>query len=121
MSFRRRLWIVTVCVGLIVIAALGLVQHRVALERSREAMLKNQLFRMRDAIDQYHRDQGQYPPSLSALVTRRYLRAVPKDPFTESSETWRLIPAKDPPVPGIMDIKSGAQRRASDGTALSEW
>ena len=105
---------------MIALVLLG-IQYQRAITRTREAVLKTDLFRMRDAIDQYRRAQGHYPPSLSALVEGRYLRKIPKDPFTDSPETWRSIPAKNPPLHGIMDVKSGAQRRGLDGTALSEW
>ena len=88
-------------------------------------MLKEDLFRMRDAIDQYYVDKGKYPADLPALVADGYLRAVPKDPLTDSTETWQAVPAEpDPNNPGeigIFDVKSGAEGTSFDGTNYSDW
>ncbi len=82
-------------------------------------MLKNQLYRMRDAIDVHRREQGAHPASLDALVEKGYLRKVPEDPFTDSTTTWRIIHADR--APGVMDVKSGAPGPATDGSRLSDW
>jgi general secretion pathway protein G len=94
--------------------------------RAREAVLKEDLFRMRDAIDQYYADKDTYPPTLEDLVSAKYLRAVPVDPFTNSSETWQLtmseIDAANPSAtPGVFDVKSGSERMALDGTPYNSW
>ena len=94
--------------------------------RSREAVLKENLFRMRDAIDQYYADKGQYPHELKSLVSAGYLRNVPEDPFTRSPATWRLITAEprlDDLIsgPGIFDIKSGSEATAMDGSSYANW
>lgn len=89
-------------------------------ERAQEAVLKEDLFVMREAIDDYYLDKGIYPASLQALVAERYIREVPVDPVTESNETWVLIGLpKDPTV--VYDIRSGADGEASDGSLYSEW
>ena len=91
----------TIVISLIVVlSTIALVGYRNAISRSREAVLKEDLFRMRDAIDQYYADKQQYPSALETLVTEGYLRAVPLDPFTNSAETWQPILAElDPGDP----------------------
>jgi general secretion pathway protein G len=81
---------------------------------------------MRDAIDQYYADKNEYPSSLDALVTEKYLRAVPVDPFTNSAETWQTTMSESDPSnpsaqPGIYDVKSGSERSAIDGTQYANW
>jgi general secretion pathway protein G len=89
-------------------------------ERSKEAVLKENLATVRDAIDQYHADAGIWPPTLESLAERRYLRSVPVDPITDSSDTWQIVP---PPggEAGVYDIRSGAEGTAIDGQAYSDW
>jgi general secretion pathway protein G len=111
---------------IVILASLGMAQYGHAVTRAKEATLKEDLFRMRDAIDQYYADKGQYPPSLETLVTDGYLRAVPKDPFSNSADTWQQIPSEpDPNNPtaqtGVYDIKSGSDGTAIDGTKYAEW
>lgn len=111
---------------IVVLASMGLVQYRRSIIFSREAVLKEDLFRMRDAVDQYFSDKNEYPPALDSLVSEGYLRSIPKDPFTNSETTWQTSPAqpdaRNPTaVPGIYDIKSGSDQTASDGTRYSEW
>ena len=116
-----------VVVSLIVIlATMGMTQYRQSVIHAREATLKEDLFRMRDAIDQYYADKGKYPPTLDALVSDGYVRKLPEDPFTRSSTTWQAIPAEpDPNNPtaeaGVFDVKSGSEATAIDGTRYSEW
>ena len=69
-----------------ILATMGLVQYKNSIVRTQEAVLKTDLFRMRDAIDQYYADKGKYPASLDALVSEGYLRKLPEDPFTHSSD-----------------------------------
>lgn len=109
-----------------ILAAIGLANYRSAIVRSQEAVLKEDLFRMRDAIDQYYADKGQYPPDLQALVTDGYIRAIPEDPFTNSAESWQTVLSEpDPRNPdaelGIYDVKSGSDAVALDGTRYAEW
>jgi general secretion pathway protein G len=111
---------------IIILSAMALVQYRQSVIRSREAVLKDDLFKMRDAIDQYYADKNQYPATLTALATDGYLRAIPKDPFTDSETTWREIPAEPDPSrpiaePGVYDVKSGSDATALDGTLYSDW
>ena len=116
----------TVVVSLItVLSTIALVGYRSAITRSREAVLMEDLFRMRDAIDQYYADRGEYPGSLDTLVSDGYLRAIPDDPLTSSPDTWQTILADlDPANPlsqGIFDVKSGSDGTALDGTRYAEW
>ena len=111
---------------IVVLATMGMTQYRTSLVHAREATLKEDLFRMRDAIDQYYADKGQYPSTLDALVSDGYMRKVPDDPFTKSNTTWQAIPAEPDPnnptaEPGVYDVKSGSDQTAIDGTKYSEW
>jgi general secretion pathway protein G len=109
-----------------ILAAMGVVQYRNSVRRTEEAVLKKNLFEMRDVIDQYYADKGKYPSSLDALVSDGYMRKVPIDPITKSSDTWQTEPAEPDPAnpsaePGIYNVKSGAQGTSLEGTAYSEW
>ena len=92
-----------------------------SLERSKEAVLKEDLYQLRDAIGKYYGDKGRYPESLQALAAERYLRRVPVDPITDSSLTWLLVAPVDPESRGVFDVRSGAPGRASDGSAYFDW
>lgn len=109
-----------------ILAAMGLVQYKNSVLSAKEATLHTDLFRMRDAIDQYDADKGRYPSGLDSLVSEGYMRKVPIDPVTQSSDSWVTVAAEpDPNSPsgeaGIYDIKSGAQGTALDGTSYSDW
>ena len=109
-----------------VLASLALVQYRNSIQASKEAVLKADLFHMRDAIDQYYADKGNYPASLQALVSDGYLRSVPIDPITRSADSWATTPAELDPnstnaSPGIYDVKSGADGTSLDGTRYADW
>lgn len=109
-----------------ILATMGLAQYRSSVVRAREAVLKEDLFRMRDAIDQFYADKGQYPSSLEALVSDGYLRKMPRDPFTESDASWQMVPAEPDPnnptaEPGVYDVKSGSEATALDGTKYADW
>jgi general secretion pathway protein G len=111
---------------IVIFASMGLVQYRYSVVRSREAVLREDLFRMRDAIDQYHADKNRYPGTLQDLVGEGYLREIPEDPLTESRASWQEIPAEpDPNDPvaaaGVYDVKSGSEGTALDGTRYAEW
>jgi len=109
-----------------ILAGIGIASYKHAVGTAREAVLKEDLFRMRDAIDQYYADKQQYPSDLQALVTDGYLRQVPKDPMTNSADTWQTVPAEPDPAnpaaqPGVYDVKSGSELTAVDGTKYSDW
>ena len=90
-------------------------------DHAREVALRHNLNAMRDAIDKHHADTGVYPDSLEALVDKRYLKAVPLDPVTESHQTWQLV-APQPPAKGqVADVFSGAPGNARDGSEYRRW
>jgi len=108
------------------LAAMAIVQYRNSVQSGKEAVLKTNLFRMRDAIDQYYADKGKYPSSIDTLVSDGYLRAIPEDPITRSRDSWQTVPAEPDPSnpsaePGIYDVKSGAQGQALDGSNYADW
>ena len=108
-----------------ILASMAVVQYRNSIQLANEAVLTTNLVRMRDAIDQYYADKGKYPASLDVLVTDHYLRKIPEDPFTKSSDTWQTIPAEPDPAnpsaePGIYDVKSGAPGQALDGRSFTD-
>jgi general secretion pathway protein G len=111
---------------IVVLATISIGINANAQIRAREAVLKEDLFHLRDAIDQYYADKAAYPPALADLVSANYLRSIPTDPFTNSSDTWQLTmsppdPANPSAVPGVFDVKSGSDRMAIDGTPYSSW
>jgi general secretion pathway protein G len=91
-----------------------------SLEKSKEAVLKEDLYQIRDAIGKYYGDKARYPESLEALAIEKYLRAIPVDPLTESAATWVVVPPADPGG-GVSDVRSGAAGRSSDGSSYAEW
>jgi len=111
---------------LVILASIGIMAHVSTVQRGREAVLKQNLFQMREAIDQHYADKGKYPMTLQELVSAGYLRRVPDDPITGSVDTWQEIMSEPDPSnpsaePGIYDVKSGAEGTALDGTPYNEW
>jgi general secretion pathway protein G len=109
-----------------ILATMGIVQYRNSVQSTREAILRTDLFRMRDAIDQYYADKSKYPASLDALVSDGYMRKIPEDPITKSADTWQTVPAEPDPgnpsaEPGIYDVKSGATGTALDGSSYADF
>ena len=111
---------------IVILASIGLVQYGHSITRSKEAVLHEDLFRMRDAIDQYYADKNKYPASLDALVEEKYMREVPVDPFTQSSTSWDLTMSEPEPgnpsaEPGVFNVHSTAEGTALDGKPYSSW
>jgi general secretion pathway protein G len=114
------LMVVLTVVGLLLSVAVPRYFHSV--ERSKEAILRANLVTTRDALDKYVGDTGRFPDALEQLVEKRYLRALPYDPITDSTSTWVLVPSQRSDRPGaVSDIHSGAQGAASDGTTYASW
>lgn len=119
--------IVFTLIGLLV--GLGIPQYKYATKKAREAVLKEDLFIMRKLINQYYTDKGKYPLSLQTLVDEEYLRSIPIDPMTKSSDTWVEVQQTltdedlmsfDVEV-GIVDVLSGSTEKAIDGTLYNTW
>jgi general secretion pathway protein G len=96
------------------------------IKKAREAVLREDLYQMRSAIDQYSLDKLRAPQSLEDLVSAGYLREVPLDPITNSRETWvveqeDVVLSVDQNQPGISDVRSGATLPSSDGSLYSSW
>jgi general secretion pathway protein G len=109
-----------------ILATMGVVQYKNSVNSTKEAVLHTDLFRMRDAIDQYYADKNKYPASLDVLVSDGYMRKIPEDPITRSTDTWQTVPAEPDPSnpsaePGIYDVKSGAPGTALDGRSFSDF
>ncbi len=114
-----------------ILATIAVPAMRTAPQRARESALKEDLFTLRSCLDQFHADRDRYPSSIEELVSMGYLRAVPVDPVTKSKDTW--VPVFEQVTPdqqderqqqagaGIIDIHSGSEEAALDGTKYSEW
>ena len=92
-----------------------------SIDKSKEAVLKENLLQMREAISRYHADKGKYPETLETLAAERYLYKVPLDPVTDSTATWIVVPPADPQKTGVYDVRSGAQGKGLDGTEYAQW
>jgi general secretion pathway protein G len=121
---RRGFTLIELLVVMAIVATLltlAVPRYFSSVDKSKEAVLRENLFQLRDAIGKYYSDRGKYPESLEALATDKYLRKVPLDPITESATTWVVVPPEDPQKGGVFDVKSGAQGKASDNTEFSTW
>src|SRR5512141_2490692 len=92
-----------------------------SVEKSKEAVLHQHLFLVREALDKFYADNGKYPEMLEDLVSKKYLRSLPADPITGSSQTWLVIAPETAEKGGVFDIKSGAPGHARDGTEYRVW
>ena len=115
-----------------ILATIAVPAMRTAPERARESALKEDLFTLRSCLDQFHADRGRYPTSLDEIVSLGYLRSVPVDPVTRSKDTWVVVYEEVAPErperarqqeagQGIIDIHSGSQETALDGTKYADW
>ena len=110
----------------IILASISMTQYRNTQTRAAEAVLKEDLFRMRDAMDQFYADKNKWPADLAELVSEGYIREVPKDPMTNSKDTWQTTQAQpDPNNPasggGVDNVHSGSDRTSLDGSPYAEW
>jgi general secretion pathway protein G len=100
---------------------LALPRYFGSVDRSKEAVLKENLYQMREAISRFHADRGRYPESLEALAAEKYLRKVPIDPISDTATSWIVVPPDDPQKGGVYDVRSGALGKGSDGTEYQQW
>ena len=111
---------------IIILASVGMTQYKNTVTRAEEATLKENLFRMRDAMDQFYADKNKWPADLAELVSEGYIREVPTDPITKSKDTWQTTQAQpDANNPasagGVDNVHSGSDRTSLDGSPYSEW
>jgi len=109
-----------------ILASMAVGRYQRSIWRAKEAVLRNDLFTLRSSIDQYTLDKQKAPQSLEDLVTAGYIKSVPKDPITNSTDTWVTdqedsLMAIDQTAPGIVDIHSGANSNSTEGTPYSSW
>ena len=116
--------IVVAIIGILLAVAVPV--YRIHIQHANEAVLKEDLYSMRNAIDQYTQDKSKAPQDLNDIVTAGYLRVLPKDPFTNSNTTWQVVQedvleSVDQTQPGISDVHSGSNAISTEGTAYSSW
>ena len=92
-----------------------------SLQRSREAVLQQDLTALRESIDKFYGDTGKYPQSLAVLVEKRYLRAIPIDPINKAADKWVAVNADDPDDTGVKDVHSGAEGTGENGVPYAAW
>jgi general secretion pathway protein G len=111
---------------IMILAVVAVPAYQAAIRQAREAVLREDLHVMRNAIDSYTADKQKAPQSLDDLVQEGYLKAIPQDPMTHSKETWVAdqssdLHSTDQTDPGIDNVHSGSQEQGSDGQPYSEW
>jgi len=123
-----------------ILAAIAVPNYQWSVIKAKEAVLRENLYNFRSTIDQYHADQGKYPDTLSDLVTKKYMRDIPRDPFTGTNDTWvEVAPPADTSTSGsstgstsqmgggssgpgnVYDVHSGSNLVGSTGTPYNEW
>ena len=133
---RRDLWrtragftlveLLVVMMIIVILAGTGLALYSTSVTKANEAALLQDLSVMRRALDDYYADKNKYPPSLATLVDEKYLRTIPREPFTQSADTWQTElsepdPSNPSSEPGIFDVKSGSDRIGINNIPYAEW
>jgi general secretion pathway protein G len=117
--------LITVIALVAILAAIAVPNYKAAIIQSKEAVLREDLYRLRDLIDQYYLDNGQYPATLDALVDDGYLRKLPNDPITQAADWTPVFTEPDPDrpaeSPGVYDVKSASEAPSLQGTPYNEW
>src|SRR5215813_474369 len=131
MSFRRQprgftlIELIIVCAMISILLGIMVPVYKIHLLHANEAVLKEDLYHMRNAIDQYTQDKGKAPQALDDIVSAGYLHAIPKDPFTHAAD-WQVVQedvleSVDQAAPGISDVKSASTQNSSEATPYSSW
>ena len=118
--------LLTVMTVIGILASIAVPSYQRNLIKARETVLLEDLYQMRRAIDTYFADRGKYPDALDDLVTAKYLRGLPKDPFTEASDTWTTVAPEAPEggevaAGGVFDVHSGSDLIGLNGIPYKEW
>ncbi len=101
--------------------ALATPRYFLSLERSKQAVLRQDLSTLRESIDRFHGDTGHYPQTLAELVDRRYLRGSPVDPISRTADHWVVVLSEDPEDGGVKDVHSGAEGKGENGEPYAAW
>lgn len=123
-AYRAGFTLIELLVAMAIIAvlmSLAVPQYFGRVEAAKEAVLRENLHQMRDAVDKFYGDNNRYPDALADLVERKYLRRIPPDPITDSDQTWVIVAPTDSRKGRVSDIKSGAKGNGRDGTPYSSW
>jgi len=109
-----------------ILAAIAVPSYQRSVIRAREAVLLEDLYQLRNSIDAFYADNAAYPGSLEEMVEKKYLRAFPKDPFTQSAETWECVPPEmsedgEFAEGGCFDVRSGSDLVGLNGVPYNEW
>ena len=117
--------LIIVCAMISILLGIMVPVYKIHLLHANEAVLKEDLYHMRSAIDQYTQDKGKAPQALDDIVSAGYLHAIPKDPFTHAAD-WQVVQedvleSVDQTAPGISDVKSASTLNSSEGTPYSSW
>ncbi len=121
---RRGFTLIEMLVVMAIIATLltiAVPRYFRSLQRSREAVLKQDLTTLRESIDKFYGDTGKYPPTLAVLVEKRYLRNIPVDPIVKAADKWIVVNSDDPEDHGVKDVKSGADGQGENGVQYADW
>ena len=111
---------------IVILVSIAIPQYQKAIIRAKESVLQNNLFTLRQVIDEYTFDKKKAPQTLDDLVSAGYLREIPMDPITNSNQTWKtimedMLQSVDQTEPGIYDVKSGSEKSGLNGTAYADW
>jgi general secretion pathway protein G len=102
-----------------ILATIAVPSYQASLMKARETVLRQDLFTLRELLDHHRADKGKYPASLDGLVTAGYLRALPRDPFTSTPNSWQQI--IEPTEGGIFDVYSGSDLVGTNGIPYNQW